>query len=434
MELIKLPLHIGLLVTNYLKKRNIAPRKVETGPYKGMLNLEFTQEELDLVTEIDIVNPVKGCLDGIENLRCLERLHITTQGATAYKKSPASITDKDILKISKLKSLKSLKIDNQANISWVYLEHLENLEEVQITRNTSLEEIFGLNKLQKLREFVEFGNKELFTLECIGEMIANNALDIFEIDFLHFNEVCDFYDKLSKLINCDFTESLSGKTTTISYTFYQMLLFHKKCLEIAAEAQKISQDRRLQIIYVENYLAKNITYDYEALNTEKRAHYHEGKQQGKRNGTNSAYNGIMYGSAVCEGYTRTMQYILKLMGIKSKNVYCISGRDQISINHSYHNQVTLPDDGYHSIVRVEIDNSIYYCDPCWDSCRYHRGDTSLPYCLLTKKEISQSHTLSFEEDDVIYDISYPRNHVSTAIEYMKKVENSTPTEKKKPKK
>ena len=424
MELIKLPTSLGLIVIDLLKKYNIEPRKTQIGSFKGMLSFEFSQEELDLVNELNIINPSSGCLDGIENLRCLEFLSITTTGSTAYQKIPASINDKDISKIAKLKSIKSLKIDNQSKITWLYLDHLENLEHIEFTRNTSLVEIFGLNKLHKIKNFIEYGNKELYSIEGIKELIEQNDLEEAEFDFLHFNDVCDSLELLDSCIY-HFSETIRTKNTTIDYTPLQMLYFHKKCLEIAKNAQRFSLDKRLQIIYVEKYLAENIVYDYDALNNKKRAHYENGKQRGKVFGTNSAYNGIMFGSAVCEGYTRSMQYILKLMGINSKNVHCIGGANKISINETYHNKIELPNDGYHSIIRIDDNNSIYYCDPCWDSCRFHRGDTTLPYCLLTKKEILKSHTLSFEEDNVIYDIPYPRDFVSDTIEYLNKNDNKT---------
>lgn len=40
-----------------------------------------------------------------------------------------------------------------------------------------------------------------------------------------------------------------------------------------------------------------------------------------------------------------------------------------------------------------------YCDPCWDACQYQAkyGDKGLPFCLKTKAEISETHTLSFDE-------------------------------------
>ena len=366
---------------------------------------------------VNIVNPQKNCLDGIEHLHSLEKLNVNTTGRTAYDKNPASITDKDISKISKVKSLKSLKLNNQSSITWVYLETLENLEEIQITRNTSLNEVIGLDKLYKVKDFVEYGNKELYKIENIDTLINNNELDNIEIDLLHYDEIIKVASKINQMPNCGFLETLSsGKT--INYSYYQVQLFHKKCLEIANKAKSISRDKQAQIIFVENYLAQNMTYDYEGRNSEKRAHFEDGKQKGKKYGVNSAYNGIMFGSAVCEGYTRSMQYILKLMDIQTKDVYCISGEDKIQINESYHNAVSLPNDGYHSIIRIDDDNSIYYCDPCWDSCKYHSNDKSLPFCLLTKKEMSKTHTMSFEEDNVIYDIPFPRDYVLKTLQYI----------------
>lgn len=423
MDLIKLPMSLGLIVTEILKKQNIEPRKIEDGPYKGMLNFEFSQEELDLIKDMTINNPSSGCLDGIENLHFLESLSITTHGSTAYQLSPASINDKDISRIAKLKSLKSLKIDNQSKITWVYLDHLENLENIEITRNASLTEIFGLNKLHKAKDFVEYGNKELFMLDGLGELIEHNNLENIELDFLHFDELHEFIDKLDST-TCCFSETLRSRDITIDYTLLKMLYFHKKCLAIAELAKNFSSDWKAQIIFVEYYLAKNIVYDDEAKNRKNRAHYEKGVRRGKEYGINSAYNGIMYGSAVCEGYTRSMQYILKLMGYKSKNVYCLGGANKISINENYHNKVTLPKGRFHSIIRIDNQNSIYYCDPCWDSCRFHGKDTTLPYCLLTKKEILKSHSLSFEEDDVIYDIPYPRDYVSDIVNYLKEIEST----------
>lgn len=48
----------------------------------------------------------------------------------------------------------------------------------------------------------------------------------------------------------------------------------------------------------------------------------------------------------------------------------------------------------------------------------------MPFCLLTKNEILKSHTLSFLEDEVIYDVPYPREYVSSVIEYLKTQEQS----------
>lgn len=411
MELIKLPLDIGLKIVDILKTKGMEPRKNKL----GLLSFEFTQEELNEITELTINNPTPNCLIGLENCKKLEKLVINSI-YSAYKKSNPSISDKDIAVISKITSLKSLTIVNQEKISWVYLDNLTNLEELIITRNNQLEEISGLDKLKQIHDVSIYGNKELYELPHIQELIISNDLDLLELDLLSYPEVCDLRSKLSNIINCSFKETLSHGGE-LSYNSGTASVFHKKSLEIIKNAVGSSRNNLDILILIEKYLAQNIVYDYEARDRENRAHFENGKKRGLNNGTQSAYNGLMLGSCVCEGYTRAMQYLLKVLNFKSKNVYCISGKDQIKINENYHNQIILPDDGYHSIIRVEINNEVYYCDPCWDSCRWHRGDQTLPYCLKNKRDILKDHTLSFEEDNVSIDGST----ISVSGDYIKGV-------------
>ena len=407
MELIKLPMQIGISVMKILKDKGYEPRKNSV----GLLSLEFTQEELNNVTEIEFINPTANCLDGIELLQNLQTLKISTTGETAYRNDCASICDKDIKSISKITSLKSLTLNNQSNISWVYLDKLINLETLNITRNSKVEEISGLDKLKKIKELSAYGNKNLSQLMGIKSLINDNELDILELDLLNYPEIEPVKNKLMNMPNCNFNEVLVGKEI-ISYTCGQASLLHQKCLKIIENIKKLAIDKRMRIICIEKYLAENIFYDSEGKNSENRALTVNGIQRGKNYGTNSAYNGIMFGSCVCEGYTRSMQYLLKILGIKTENVYCISGANKVSVNTSYHNMVSLPNDGYHSIIRID-DEDMLYCDPCWDSCRWHRGDKTLSYCLLTKDEISRDHTLSFEENIVA------NNHLKLSREYIK---------------
>lgn len=411
MELIKLPLDIGLKIVDVLKTKGIEPRKNKL----GLLSFEFTQEELNEITELIINNPTPNCLIGLENLKKLEKLKINSI-YSAYKKSNPSISDKDIAVILKMTSLKSLTIANQEKISWLYLDNLTNLEELTIIRNNQLGEISGLDKLKKIRELSIYGNKELYELAHIQDLIISNDLDLLELDLLSYPEVCDLRSKLSSIINCSFKETLSHGGE-LSYNSGVASIFHKKSLEIIKNAVGLSRNNLDIIILIEKYLAQNISYDYDARDRENRAHFENGQKRGLNNGTQSAYNGLMLGTCVCEGYTRAMQYLLRILNMKTKNVYCIGGKDQIKINENYHNQVNLPNDGYHSIIRVEINNEVYYCDPCWDSCRWHRGDKTLPYCLKNKKDILKDHTLSFEEDNVSIDGST----ISVNEEYIKGV-------------
>lgn len=415
MDLIKLPMTIGLKVLEVLKEKGYSPRVSKLGLY----SFEFTADELSQITELTFINPLPNCLAGIEYLSNLKKLKIVSTINTAYSNETVSINDKDIARISKLTSLTSLKIENQSEISWVDLENLVNLEEVSISRNSHLDELSGLDKLRKLNDFAVYGNKNLYRLEGIIDLITQNQLDFIELDLMNYPEVLPLKGDLYRMVNLFFNEATSAGI--VSYSIGQASIFHEKCLAIASTIQSYSQNRKAQVIAVEKYLAEHVAYDTDGVKRSDRAFYENGKKRGKKSGTNSAYNGIMFGSCVCEGYTRSMQYILKLLGIKTTNVSCIAGANKIEVNTSYHNMVSLPDDGYHSIIRID-DEDMLYCDPCWDSCYWKKGRQNLPYCLLTKGEMSQDHTLSFEEDIISNDhLKIPREKIQTILTTMQEL-------------
>jgi len=111
--------------------------------------------------------------------------------------------------------------------------------------------------------------------------------------------------------------------------------------------------------------------------------------------------------------------LLKLKGIKSRNVRCIAGEDTIGMadggEETKYTTYNLPSDGYHSIICIEDEMGLY-CDPCWDASAYQRGNKSLPYCLLNKKEISKTHTLSFSERRIANEhITVSRNAITDSI-------------------
>ena len=139
-----------------------------------------------------------------------------------------------------------------------------------------------------------------------------------------------------------------------------------------------------------------------------------------QDGANGAYNEFIYGTCVCEGYTRAMQYLLRLKGIKSHNVHCITGEDKLHMSTDKQDDMyktyDLPDDGYHSIISID-DINYLYDDPCWNAGRYQKGNKSMPWTLLTKEEISKDHTLSFNERNINNNtLNVPRSAIQTAMQ------------------
>ena len=277
MELIKLSTVLGIAVVEKLKEKGVEPRKNKY----GILSLEFTKEELEMVTEIKLYCPKPGCLKGLEYCKNLEKLEITSP-YNEYEKQNPSIDDSDIKIISNLTSLKSLIISNQSNISWVYLDKLVNLEELSITRNANIDLVSGLENLKKIRELEIYGNVELYDLPHIVDLIESNELDYLALDLLNYPEVSEIAGKLSKITSCYFMETVTSKKD-VSYLRGAVSIFHGKCLRILSELLENCHDKKEMIILIERYLAENVTYDYEGRKLEKRYHVIDGKKVGNNN-------------------------------------------------------------------------------------------------------------------------------------------------------
>ena len=138
------------------------------------------------------------------------------------------------------------------------------------------------------------------------------------------------------------------KRDSIQINHYQMLQMHNKCCKILAENVPEHARNRDTILGIETYLAQNVTYDRESLKGKSRMASKDGISIGPVGGANGAYNAIMLDQCVCEGYTRAMQYLLKLKGINSRNVRCIGTKDTLHLadktKETIYTRYELPDE------------------------------------------------------------------------------------------
>lgn len=434
-ELIKLPLSLGLKINGILKdKMGFVPRENKI----GIMTFEFTREELELVDKLNFENPVRGEIEGVELLPNLKTLVIKSQGNTAYKqdKNIASITDKDSSCIFKCKNLENLTIENQAKLSYLDISQMKKLHFFSAKRNSRLEEISGLESTTELWQLDCYGNESLMYTGDLNKVIMQNEeLTDLNLDVLMFPDAMGFDIKSEEInedtlkrfddMNISWHEILSsGKSIKINN--HQMMQMHKKACKALEEYVPKYCENRTTVVGIEQYLAENVKYDYGALKNG-HSHFYDSKDDdlpsivsGPIGGANGAYNAFTYGTCVCEGYTRAMQYLLRLKGIKSHNVHCISGEDKLGMSTDKQDDMykiyDLPDDGYHSIISID-DVDCLYDDPCWNAGRYQRGDKSMPWILLTKEEISRDHTLSFNERNIDNNtLSVPRNAIQIAMQ------------------
>lgn len=417
-ELVKLPIALGLEVNKILEEKiNFEPRKNKL----GLLLFEYTNQELELIDKLFFENPGRDSIDGIELLPNLKSLRIKSVGNASYRqdKNIASISDKDGSCISKCKNLEFLEIENQAKLSFIDVSQMKKLHSFSLTRNAGLDEVFGLDSLKELWEFDCVGNESLTRIENLNEIIMNNEdLTDLNLDVLLYPDAVG-YDIKTGNINEDTLKKFEEMTVSwqeilasgknIKINNYQMGNMHQKACRALEEYVPKYCENRTTVMGIEQYLAENVKYDNEALNNG-HTHSYSSKNDdlpsitsGPIGGANGAYNSFIYNTCVCEGYTRAMQYLLRLKGIKSHNVHCISGEDKLHMANDKGNDMykvyNLPDDGYHSIISID-DVDYLYDDPCWNAGRYQRGDKSMPWTMLTKEEISKDHTLSFGEKNI----------------------------------
>ena len=359
--LVKLPMSLGLLVWKQLKKHGIEPRKTKL----GIIDFSFKKEELDFITELKIVNPTSIDIEGISLLPNLKKLELESTGITAHKqyKMIASITDEEISEISQCTSLEELSIVNQAKISYVDVSRLSNLRVLEIHHNENLAEIIGLEAINGLWKINIFGNNRLGKIEGLDRIIlANEELEDLQIDVLNFPDAIglnrstmEYNEEALETIKdlyAKWKESMHGKTQ-IEINTAQMISLHNKACQILDENIPMGAETRDIVVGIERYMAKNVTYDYVGMNN---GHTSGTKMQngtylmsGPKNGCNGAFNALILNKCVCEGYTRGMQYLLKLKGIQSHNVDCYAGKDEThmadeSIQEDLYTTYNIPED------------------------------------------------------------------------------------------
>lgn len=409
-EYIGLPISLGLIVNKMLEKKYGVKRTPKSRNSKVL----FTSEELESITELTIKNPHERDLEGVDLLPNLKTINVETNAITTLvqNKEIRSISDDDISSIEKCSKLKNLSIVNQAKISHLDVTDLKELQFLTITHNQNLKEIKGINELNKLGQLSCFGNNRLFSIPLLHQELLNNEkLVKLNLDVLLFPNAINYangeYDTriIKKLSDgyCDVTwsESLNGNSS-VSITNPQMIRLHNKSCAIISNNIPENASEKDIIIGIENYLSQNVKYDYEGM--EKHTHTSGSLVRGPINGTNCAYNAIIFNTCVCEGYTRAMQYLLKLKNIKSHNVDCFGREDTIGMadgkDETIYTRYKKPDySEYHSIICIDDYYSLYD-DPCWNACMYQNGDKSMQWILKTKEEISHDHTLSFGERGV----------------------------------
>ncbi len=441
---IKMPVTLGLAISKALKEE----RGIQTPINEyGLLNFAFLPEDLELVHKIEIGHIKKDALEKIEYLKNLETLIISNESAaevnlniennstTDHEADEYSIEDRDFMDIAQCKNLKKLVIIAQNKLKNVDLNYFEKLEHIEFRCNKRLTKIEAGRNVKNLKTFICCDNEELKNTEEIGRIIERNVnLSRIEIDVMNFPDAIKFdyhsgeYNKeiVERLFNVpelSFEECFEAERT-ITLSLDEMIKMHNKACKILHLYVQDTANKKDLIIGVENYLAKNVEYDEKAgrhvhvdgIGKDTLAEEFEYRfAKAPLHGASGAYNALVFNQCICEGYTRAMQYLLKLKGIKSHDVYCLPKTIEKSFFNTPEENSRIGefkiafDDEYHSIICIDDFNSLY-ADPCLDAKFYRKGDKTLPFVLKTKEEIEKTHTFVSNQGDVLNRYSEQSDH------------------------
>jgi hypothetical protein len=108
---------------------------------------------------------------------------------------------------------------------------------------------------------------------------------------------------------------------------------------------------------IHDYIVTHVKYDYSFKNV-------------------SAYDALMYGKAVCQGYALLAYKMFTMAGLNARIV------DGIANN------------GPHAWNMVKVDGNWYHIDITWDSCLSHNGAIAYNYFNLTDTQISKDHKIN----------------------------------------
>ena len=413
---------------NILVQKDFSDLNIDDVEYNEEWYKDFTQEELDSITELSICYTKVGDIKDLEKLKNLTKLSIISENSSLYAKFENGEIDEesyyfrektnieDFGIIGKLKSIEELRIESEENLFKLDVTNMKNLKKLDLINNINLKEVIGLNETENLEKILMSkngtGSLELKQFDIMSA-VENKRLKevILDVDmypnlikkFPHLAEKIEEYEKNNERVytwieNKSIYNGWANKFNTRNLK--EMDIRVEEILQNVIKPEYTEIEKTLAIY---NYITENVDYDYKMLEFDQEMQKDEKycvflEESSNRSsysiinkrilGKQSSFNAIMKGKAVCQGYAQMMHYMLTKENIESREIGCIA--DPII------EEQELEDKGMdHSVIRVKTDDEWYYYDPTWDT-----GKTKYEYAYKTKDEFYKKHTLSAQEEKI----------------------------------
>ncbi len=373
-------------INTYRRENNIPePDKVKVLGTHNKID-HFFEEEFELVHEISIdKNSIKyiGLFPNIKSL--------TIDGEEQLDSEQIA----DI--IEKYPNLEILKIKGQENLTYLDISNLSQLKQIDIISNRRLSRITGIDKIDNLEQLTFYDNivykKEEELCEAASKLSQSGTQC--NLDVLYMPIMKQMGIPYSETFNWLESVGLGIKGDELKYETKELEEAVKKAQKIVSQYIKPTDATIQKYAILYQWMCENIKYDHEALENG-HVHTEQGKNVGRLGGTNGTINGLVYGSCVCEGYSKSMQMLLQICGIPSFDVCCIA-EDPKNITPSFNlSGKKKMHEGDHSILKINVDGKCYYSDITWDANRFQNG-RERKYFLLSTRDITSDHKLVGEQ-------------------------------------
>ena len=413
---------------NILVQKDFSDLNIDDVEYNEEWYKDFTQEELDSITELSICYTNVGDIKELEKLQNLKKLSIISGNSNLYAKIENGEIDEespyyreknnidDFKMLGKLKNIEELRIESEENLFKLDVTNMKNLKKLELINNINLKEVIGLKEVENLEKILMSrngtGNLELKEFDIMSA-VENKILKevVLDVDmfpnlikeFPQLVEKIEQYEKNNERVytwieNKSIYNGWANKFNTRNLK--EMDIRVEEILQNIIKPEYTEIEKTLAIY---NYITENVDYDYKMLEFDQEMKKDEKycvflEESFNRSsysiinkrilGKQSSFNAIMKGKAVCQGYANMMHYMLTKENIESIEIGCIA--DPII------EEQELEDKGIdHSVIRVKTDDEWYYYDPTWDT-----GKTKYEYAYKTKDEFYKKHTLSAQEEKI----------------------------------
>lgn len=413
---------------NILVQKDFSDWNIDDVEYNEEWYKDFTQEELDSITELSICYTKVGDIKNLEKLKNLTKLSIISENSSLYAKfengeideesyyfrEKTNIEDFGIL--GKLKSIEELRIESEENLFKLDVTNMKNLKKLDLINNINLKEVIGLNETENLEKILMSkngtGSLELKQFDIMSA-VENKRLKevILDVDmypnlikkFPHLAEKIEEYEKNNERVYTWIENKIAYNCWANKFSTRNLKEMDIKVEEILQNIIKPEYTEIEKTLAIYNYITENVDYDYKMLEFDQEMKkdmrywlFLEGSSNkssysiiNKRIlGKQSSFNAIMKGKVVCQGYANMMHYMLTKENIESREIGCIA--DPI-----IEEQKLEEKEVDHSVIRVKTDDEWYYYDPTWDA-----GKTKYEYAYNTKDEFYKKHTLNAGEEKI----------------------------------